>query len=533
MKNFKNQKGTITLFVLISMLFFIILLITAFVAITNSEITQAGARKRIKELYEQNVGNENQIYTELEKKYIQRADIGDKIPIYKLDEFKQIGSGNIVIIDDIEYTFLPEARYILMNDIEIGSDIGGSWIPIWERYEGGYTTTNGYIPLTGSFDTNEKNITVKGNSKWGKAADATDINKTTQFAFSKGNNYNYANAEAKFISDLETIANKLGEIRTNEDPYIGTLLEEGTKVTINGIVYINGWYKIDASTLNSSFGLNLDTNQYSSGFIAKYTIGIDTSYVALISIDGMMINGVPIYYINYSGQDGLYAIGLLTGATNESERTTTKWGQTTIRDGVVPTYDANYGLLLGSQMAEYPIDQSKPVDETYSINVTVKGSLNQDKETYGVTIVAISDANSQYLAWIRIRSGYLQVLSYTTNNRSGLTGNTKGEGYMSKEVPLGYENNYMNIQVVSKRGGLTRVYLNGVLFETFTSGSAILPKSTINIGDLRNARNLKYTGAIYNMALYAGVIDENVPGIINTDPILHNWNFTKTQLGIL
>ena len=103
---------------------------------------------------------------------------------------------------------------------------------------------------------------------------------------------------------------------------------------------------------------------------------------------------------------------------------------------------------------------------------------------------------------------------------------------MSKQLPATCDNAYMNIQITSRQNGETRVYLNGELFEKFTSGSGVLPKSTICIGDLRLNRGLQYIGAIYNFALYAVPIDEDANGNIDTAPILQNWNYTKSQLGI-
>ena len=105
-------------------------------------------------------------------------------------------------------------------------------------------------------------------------------------------------------------------------------------------------------------------------------------------------------------------------------------------------------------------------------------------------------------------------------------------GFMSKQLPAELDNQYINIQVVSQRAGETRVYVNGAPFGSFPSGSSVLPYATITIGDLRLNRNLKYTGAVYNFGLYATMIDEEVAGVINTDPITQNWEYTEKELGI-
>ena len=51
MKKIRQEKGSITLFVLISMLFFVMFLIGMYLLNANSEITQTAATKRIKEIY--------------------------------------------------------------------------------------------------------------------------------------------------------------------------------------------------------------------------------------------------------------------------------------------------------------------------------------------------------------------------------------------------------------------------------------------------------------------------------------------------
>ncbi len=64
MKRFllKNNKGAITLFVLISMLFFMVVLSSLFMTTSNQKQSQTSELDKIKQEYENSVDNIDQIY---------------------------------------------------------------------------------------------------------------------------------------------------------------------------------------------------------------------------------------------------------------------------------------------------------------------------------------------------------------------------------------------------------------------------------------------------------------------------------------
>ena len=66
----KNEKGSITLFVLLAMLFFTAILLTAYVKISNTAITQEEDIVRIKEIYEQDINNTQEIYNQIQRNQI-------------------------------------------------------------------------------------------------------------------------------------------------------------------------------------------------------------------------------------------------------------------------------------------------------------------------------------------------------------------------------------------------------------------------------------------------------------------------------
>lgn len=68
MKILKEEKGSITLFVLIAMLFFVMYLVGMYMLSANSESSLTRETARIKEIYEQGVNNIQDVYNTLERK---------------------------------------------------------------------------------------------------------------------------------------------------------------------------------------------------------------------------------------------------------------------------------------------------------------------------------------------------------------------------------------------------------------------------------------------------------------------------------
>lgn len=64
-KIFSNQKGSISLFVLVIMIFFVLYSLGIFNSVTNHEISQVKTSKRIKDIYEKDINNIDEIYLDL------------------------------------------------------------------------------------------------------------------------------------------------------------------------------------------------------------------------------------------------------------------------------------------------------------------------------------------------------------------------------------------------------------------------------------------------------------------------------------
>ena len=61
---FSKETGSITLFVLLAMLFFLIVIFSMFMSSSNKYLSQTSEIDKIKEEYEQSVNNIDQIYNE-------------------------------------------------------------------------------------------------------------------------------------------------------------------------------------------------------------------------------------------------------------------------------------------------------------------------------------------------------------------------------------------------------------------------------------------------------------------------------------
>lgn len=65
MKNIKNEQGSVTLFVLIAMLFIIVYLVSLYIISSNTETETIAQTGRIKEIYEKNIDNIDSVYETL------------------------------------------------------------------------------------------------------------------------------------------------------------------------------------------------------------------------------------------------------------------------------------------------------------------------------------------------------------------------------------------------------------------------------------------------------------------------------------
>ena len=363
--------------------------------------------------------------------------------------------------------------------------------------------------------------------------------------------YNYM-LELKYLEiavlnhkdDLSKIGTALGTI---ENPY----------ETIAGINYGLGWYKISTTAELTSLGLTTEQLGYMNNipYIVKYSTGAVQSIVGKKMYAGTD-NEIWKYTFNYKGEEGgLVVNNILSGVTSDSIKTATQFGELTPNQtyastgttaGVIEnyytddyTYDADDGLILGAttKILNMPIDQTKPINEKLSLNITIKcdtsiqyalPSLKSDDYRYGGTVFSISDILKKYILRVEINHDVLRVYNYldvennTNYNSSGMTEMTfPGQKIINISQ---FNNKYLNIQITSEKGGKTKIYLNGNKVTEYNSSSGNFTYNYCTIGDLRPGRGYKYVGNIYNFALYGDILTD--------EEIAQNWNYVKNELGI-
>ncbi|MDD6272491.1 MAG: prepilin-type N-terminal cleavage/methylation domain-containing protein [bacterium] len=182
---------------------------------------------------------------------------------------------------------------------------------------------------------------------------------------------------------------------------------------------------------------------------------------------------------------------------------------------------------VGKETLVLDIAQSMSVKDTYSVYLTVDGLVSQEGEpgkSFPATIIAISQENMKYLSWIGFYKNYMHVYSYYQGESYGnLNYELTNQGFISFNISK-YAGKKMNIQVTAKRGGNTKVYINGELVKSFSSGKNPVDYKMATIGDLRPTRGLKFTGKLYDLALYNTEL--------SSDAVKHNWNYAKSKWNI-
>lgn len=140
-KKLNNQKGAISIFTVLAMIFFLMFILGAFIFASRRSQTQAQSLSDLRSVYKQNA---NEIYEDM---VINSTE--DTIPIYAEKDFFEIGNNVIREINGKNYLFNNTANYVFQNDIKIDllSNITPTYIPK------DYTIyTNDFNVSEGSYD---------------------------------------------------------------------------------------------------------------------------------------------------------------------------------------------------------------------------------------------------------------------------------------------------------------------------------------------------------------------------------------------
>ncbi|MBQ6991393.1 MAG: hypothetical protein IJN50_00520 [Clostridia bacterium] len=120
MKKIKEEKGAISILVILTMLFFVSFLVVTYIFVSNKAEIQMEATRQVKDMYEKDA---NEIYNSYFAN--NEAETNVTIPIYTVEQLLKIGSNEYIQIKEVGgkyYYFSPLATYILMNNLEFESD---------------------------------------------------------------------------------------------------------------------------------------------------------------------------------------------------------------------------------------------------------------------------------------------------------------------------------------------------------------------------------------------------------------------------
>lgn len=117
----KDNKGFISLYVLLAMLFLLVFSFATYEIIESNEKNLAMKNKEVEKIYYKD-------YEQIENSTYASED--EIIPIYNIDEFNMVGSGNYMQIKDKIYNCKRSSSYLLVDNIicDIKEDIFTSYI---------------------------------------------------------------------------------------------------------------------------------------------------------------------------------------------------------------------------------------------------------------------------------------------------------------------------------------------------------------------------------------------------------------------
>ena len=235
MKSLKNDKGAITIIVLVSVLFMVAFLISSYVIVANKVKAQKEITEEIKRIYE-----DDRTMEEIYNSYIDEDGI---IPIYTVEQLLAIGTGEKLNVNGKIYTFSNDAVYLLNNNLEFDVDdwsevLGENtdWVPIGDKSN-----------FEGDFIGNRYTITV------------TKIDNT-EYIYSEENEY----SEIVFLQRLYTYS-----YPTVNYASITGLSEDGKRMLSDGVKEL----KMPDTIINPDNG-----KEYTVTHIASHAFHADDAY---------------------------------------------------------------------------------------------------------------------------------------------------------------------------------------------------------------------------------------------------------------
>lgn len=268
-RKIKSQKGAISIFTVLAMIFFLMFVLGAFAFATRRNQTQVQSLSDLKSVYKQDA---NAIYDELAG----TLETG-QVPIYSEKDFSQIRNGMIRTINGKNYLFSEGASYILKNDIKIDLEntISSSYQPKdYTMYDGkkadnGSDSVNGngfdvYYMYDSDKDGEDEKYKLIAYSKTGSDQPSNSTRNENKFniigdgnnvgsletinidAYKYDGNYNFLMAKCEYVGSV---------LKTNVSPVLVMDNE-----TITGLSEIIDAYISNESIADSDF--NTTAEQY-------------------------------------------------------------------------------------------------------------------------------------------------------------------------------------------------------------------------------------------------------------------------------
>ena len=518
-KNIKSEKGAITILVLVSVLFFVSFLVSGYMVVSNKIKGQKEIIEQTRKIYETETA---------EDAYKSFFNNDSYIPIYTAEQFRKIRSGELVNINGKIYTFGLDKTYVLMNDLPTGEKRGTiiNPIPIYTAEQ---------FRKIGSGETlniNDKDYTfgldgtylIMNNIDLGAQYNA-ETQTWEGIAFETIGYYNYKQSEP-FIGIIEGFNNTISGIYIKNQSIIGH-----NKGTIQNIILDNGYIDSECSysgtvagcndgtiknVYNKGISVNSSSNNYTGGLVGLNNIGTIENCYNNANVSGISMIGGIVGQNNANisncyntakigGQShvaGLIGLNTATAKLSNSYNTGTVISTVSNGAGVV---GQNKGIIEVGYNFEGIITRTYNIqiiegDSTIGgISGTNAGEISNSYNTNEINCAIKSAGGICGTNTNIVRNCYNEGTVTAVEERCGGT-----VGYNTGTVTLCYNTG----KIISSKliGGIVGYNYNGTVTENY------------NIGNIQNATS--YVGAI---------IGRNYNGTVTNcyylSAIRNRWNF--------
>ena len=247
------------------------------------------------------------------------------------------------------------------------------------------------------------------------------------------------------------------------------------------------------NTFYDNYSLKLSPGNLTGSYIGRVfdaESSVNWTYISLNSnnigelknnkSDNLMNGNVLLYHLN----EILSNITDYSGNNNSANCTNPS----------CPNYTVNgkfSGAYIFDGIDDYLVSNVN-YNNTYTVSVWFKPYDLLNVENFGRTIVA-SSPNSVlgYGFWFLVNGNKIRVYSYAVNSNSYTLSNYNNIS----------SNKWYNLIVSANRNGESKIYINGALDKTFTSGNQ-LSAPYVTLGELRPNRKIAFNGTIDDVSIW-------------------------------